>query len=99
MKVGRDGIIVAAMVKGQRELALAARIDICFGPVVMVGDGGKYVEALKDFVLLIPPYDVDAVIDALDRLHIAPVLHGMRGEPTLDLEALAAIAMRLGEVM
>lgn len=99
MKVGRDGIIVAAMVKGQRELALGARTDARFGPVVMVGDGGKYVEALKDFALLIPPFDTDEVIEALDRLHIAPVLRGVRGEPPLDLEAVAAIAVRLGEIM
>jgi acyl-CoA synthetase (NDP forming) len=99
MKVGRDGIVVAAMVKGQRELALGARVDARFGPVVMVGDGGKYVEALKDFALLIPPFDADEVIEALGRLHIAPVLHGVRGDPPLDLEALAAIAVRLGEIM
>jgi len=99
MKVGRDGIIVAAMVKGQRELALGARVDARFGPVVMVGDGGKYVEALKDFALLIPPFDTGEVIEALARLHIAPVLHGVRGEPPLDLEALAAIAVRLGQIM
>jgi acyl-CoA synthetase (NDP forming) len=99
MKVARDGIIVAAMVKGQRELALGARVDARFGPVVMVGDGGKYVEALKDFALLIPPFDTAEVVDALDRLHIAPVLHGVRSEAALDLEALAAITVRLGEIM
>ncbi len=99
MKVGRDGIVVAAMVECRRELALGAHVDARFGPVVMVGDGGKYVEALKDFALLIPPFDADEAIEALGRLHIAPVLHGVRGEPPLDLEALAAIAVRLGEIM
>ncbi len=99
MQVARDGIIVAAMIKGRRELALGARVDARFGPVGMVGDGGKYVEALQDFILLIPPFDTDEVIEALDRLHIAPVLHGVRGEPPLDLEAVAAVAMRLGEIM
>ena len=39
------------------------------------------------------------MIEALGRLHIAPVLRGVRGEPPLDLEALAAIAVRLGEIM
>ena len=99
MKASRDGVIVAAMQKGQRELALGARLDARFGPVVMVGDGGKYVEALKDFVLLVPPFDAGEVLEALDRLHIAPVLHGVRGEPPLDLDAVAAIAMRLGQIM
>lgn len=99
MRVARDGIIVAAMVAGRREFALGARVDARFGPVVMVGDGGKYVEALKDFILLIPPFDTDEVIEALERLHIAPLLHGVRGEPPLDLGAVAAIAVRLGEIM
>ena len=99
MKVARDGIIVAAMVEGRRELALGARVDARFGPVVMIGDGGKYVEALRDFALLIPPFDTDEAIEALGRLHIAPVLHGVRGKPPLDLQALAAIAVRLGEIM
>jgi len=99
MKVAREGILVAAMVKGRRELALGARVDARFGPVVMVGDGGKYVEALKDFVLLIPPFDAEEMMAALAGLHIAPLLHGVRGEPALDLEAVAAIAMRLGEIM
>ena len=99
MKASRAGVIVAAMQKGQRELALGARLDARFGPVVMVGDGGKYVEALKDFVLLVPPFDAGEVLEALDRLHIAPVLHGVRGEPPLDLDAVAAIAMRLGQIM
>lgn len=99
MKVARDGIIVAAMIRGRREFALGARFDARFGPVVMAGDGGKYVEALKDFVLLIPPFDAEEVIEALERLHIAPLLHGVRGEPPLDLEAVAAIAVRLGAIM
>ena len=99
MKVARDGVIVAAMVAGRREFALGARIDARFGPVVMLGDGGKYVEALQDFVLLIPPFDAGEVFEALARLHIAPLLHGVRGEPPLDLAALAALAMRLGEIM
>ena len=99
MKVARDGVIVAAMVQGRREFALGARVDARFGPVVMVGDGGKYVEALQDFILLVPPFDTEEVLEALTRLHIAPLLQGVRGEPALDLEAVAAIAMRLGEIM
>ena len=99
MKVARDGIIVASMVAGRRELVLGARMDARFGPVVMVGDGGKYAEALQDFILLIPPFDAAEMMQALAGLRIAPVLHGVRGEPALDLEAVAAIALRLGEIM
>jgi acyl-CoA synthetase (NDP forming) len=99
LKVARDGVIVAAMAKGRRELALGARIDPQFGPIVLVGDGGKYVEALGDVALLLPPFDADAVLAALGRLRIAPILDGVRGEPPLDLAPLCAMAMRLGQLM
>ena len=40
---------------------IGARIDPDFGPVVVVGDGGKYVEALHDFALLVTPFDEDGI--------------------------------------
>jgi acyl-CoA synthetase (NDP forming) len=99
LNVACDGVIVAAMVRCRRELALGARVDPRFGPVVMVGDGGKYVEALGDFVLLVPPFEAEELIEALAGLRIAPILNGVRGEAPLDLEAVASIAMRLGDIM
>ncbi|MBI3513959.1 MAG: acetate--CoA ligase family protein [Proteobacteria bacterium] len=99
LKVARDGVIVAAMVKGRRELALGARVDPTFGPIVLVGDGGKYIEALGDVALLLPPFAPDDVLAALRRLRIAPILDGVRGEPALDLAPLCAMAMALGQVM
>ena len=46
------GVIVAHMVRGQRELMIGARLDPVFGPVVLVGDGGKYVEVMPDVQVL-----------------------------------------------
>jgi len=94
-----EGILVAKMAARGRELALGARVDPQFGPVVLVGAGGIYLEALKDFALLLPPFGADDVLAALARLHIAPLLAGVRGEPPRDLAAVAAIAVRLGEAM
>jgi acetate---CoA ligase (ADP-forming) len=94
-----DGVLVARHAAGRRELALGARVDPSFGPVVLVGDGGIYLEALKDFQLLLPPFGEDEVRAALSRLRIAPLLAGMRGEPPLDITAYARTAVRLGEAM
>jgi acyl-CoA synthetase (NDP forming) len=91
-----EGVIVARMANRGRELALGARIDPQFGPVVMLGDGGIYLEALKDFVLLLPPFDEAEARSALSRLRIAPLLAGVRGEPPRDVEAVARMAVRLG---
>lgn len=94
-----DGVLVARQVAGRRELALGARLDPCFGPVVMVGDGGIYLEALKDFRLLLPPFSEAEAIEALRRLRMAPLFAGLRGQPALDVGAVARMAVRLGEAM
>jgi acyl-CoA synthetase (NDP forming) len=93
-----DGhVLVAPMARGARELMLGVRIDPQFGPVVMVGDGGKYVEVLHDVELLIPPVTPEEARAAVLRLRIAPLFAGVRGEPALDLDAVCAAVVRLGE--
>lgn len=99
MGAARDGVIVAAMHKGRYEFMVGARIDPVFGPVVVVGGGGKYVEALKDVALLIPPFAAADVKLALRGLHMAPLLDGVRGEPALNVDALAAVVVRVGQLI
>jgi acyl-CoA synthetase (NDP forming) len=94
-----DGVLVARHAAGRRELALGARRDPTFGPVVLVGDGGIYLEALKDFRLLLPPFGEQEVREALAQLRIAPLLAGVRGEPALDVGAYARMAVALGDAM
>ena len=94
-----EGVIVARRARGGRELALGARIDPAFGPVVLVGDGGIYLEALKDFRLLLPPFSEDDVLRKLGELRIAPLLGALRGQPPRDANAFARMAVRLGEAM
>jgi hypothetical protein len=94
-----DGIIVAEMASGRRELLIGAHVDPVFGPAVVVGDGGRYVEALPDLQLLFPPFTTDEVLASLRRLRIAPVLAGTRGEPALDLDAVARLAVLVGQLL
>jgi acetate---CoA ligase (ADP-forming) len=93
-----DGVIVAAMVRG-RDLMIGARTDPVFGPVVVVGDGGKYVEALPDFRTLLPPFGEEEVAAALSRLRIAPLFAGVRGEPPLDAQAFCQAVVAVGRMM
>lgn len=94
-----DGVLVARHAAGRRELALGARLDPAFGPVVLVGDGGVYLEALEDFRLLLPPFSEEEVLESLAGLRVAPLLAGVRGEPPLDVPAFARMAVRLGAAM
>jgi acyl-CoA synthetase (NDP forming) len=94
-----DGVLVAAMARGRRELMIGAHVDPVFGPVVVIGDGGKYVEALPDSQLLLPPFDGDDVRRALAALRIAPLLSGVRGEPPMDVEAFSRAVAAVGALV
>ena len=94
-----DGVVVAAMAKGRREMMIGAHRDPVFGPVIVVGDGGKYVELLRDTQLLLPPF-VDADIqDGLHKLRIAPLFAGVRGEAPMDVGALVNTVKLIAELM
>ena len=98
MKVGAEGVIVATMHRGRHELMVGARFDPVFGPVVLVGAGGKYVEALNDYAVLLPPFSVREVETALQGLRLAPLLTGVRGDAPMDVAAFAKIAVAVGKI-
>lgn len=93
------GVIVARMVDGRTEALIGAHVDPVFGPVVLVGAGGKYVEVTDDVQALLPPFGEAHVMDAIGRLHLAPLLDRVRGEPPADVAAWASAAVRLGELI
>lgn len=94
-----DGAIVAKMASGRREMMIGARMDPVFGPVVLVGDGGKYVEAMPDAQVLLSPFNDSEVKAALARLRIAPLLAGVRGERALDVDAFCAAVLAVCRLM
>ena len=94
-----DGVLVAPLVRGMHEALLGAHVDPVFGPVVLVGAGGKYTEALPDVQLLLPPFGEDEVRAAIGRLRMAPLLDGVRGEPAVDVDSWIQAAVRLGHAM
>jgi len=94
----REGVPVAAMHEGRHAFMAGARQDPVFGPVVVVGDGGKHVQALQDIAVLIPPFGSADVHAALKTLRVAPLLDGVRGEPPFDAAALCAVVIALGRL-
>jgi acetate---CoA ligase (ADP-forming) len=94
-----DGVIIAAMAGGRREIMIGAHRDPVFGPVVAIGDGGKYVEIFRDTTLLLPPFSKDDARETLGKLRIAPLFAGVRGEPPMDVDALCDAVVKIGELM
>jgi acetate---CoA ligase (ADP-forming) len=83
------GCLVAPMVRGGVETILGVQWDPVFGPVVMLGLGGIFVEALKDVTFRLAPFDEDEAARMIAELRALPVLKGTRGQPPADLSALA----------
>jgi acyl-CoA synthetase (NDP forming) len=94
-----DGFLVAPMVAGVREVLLGASCDPTFGPVIVVGAGGIYVEATPDTAVLLAPCTANEVRGAIERLRIAPLLAGVRGEPAADVEAWVKAVVAASEAM
>ncbi|HEY6258058.1 MAG TPA: acetate--CoA ligase family protein, partial [Xanthobacteraceae bacterium] len=91
-----DGVLVEAMARPGIELIVGVRRDPDWGPVLLVGLGGVWAEALRDVRVLPPDLMPAAIVGELGRLKAAALLTGFRGAPALDLGAVADIASRLG---
>jgi acyl-CoA synthetase (NDP forming) len=92
-----DGCLVAPMVSGGLECVLGIHRDPVFGPVVMFGLGGVFVEALRDVTFRVAPIDLAEARRMIGEIRAAKVLDGVRGKPPADREALAQALVRLSE--
>lgn len=90
-----DGVMVAPMVEGGVECILGASRDPVFGPMVLFGLGGVFVEVLKDASLRRAPFGRDEARRMIAELKGLPLLQGARGRPPADLDALAEALARL----
>jgi succinyl-CoA synthetase beta subunit len=93
-----DGALVAEMAPAGTELIVGVQADPTFGPVLMVGLGGVWAEALGDTSLRLAPVDPDGARAMLESLRGAPVIFGARGQPALDVDAIVGVMVALGEL-
>jgi acyl-CoA synthetase (NDP forming) len=94
-----DGVLVERMASKGLEMIVGARRDPHWGPVVVVGMGGIWAEALHD-IGIVPAQASSAAIRAvLGRLRSAALLGGWRGSPAVDIDALCSMAQRVGQLM
>jgi len=92
------GVQVQQMVRGGREVIIGMNRDPQFGPLIMYGLGGIYVEALKDVTFRVAPIDCREAEDMLDEIRSFKLLSGVRGEKPADLTAIANTIFKIAQL-
>jgi acetate---CoA ligase (ADP-forming) len=91
------GYLIGEMVSGL-QVIVGLKRDPQFGPVVMLGMGGVYTEIFKDVVFKVAPFSLAEAKKMISELKIYPMFTGTRGQKPLDIEALAALLVKFGEL-
>lgn len=84
-----EGVIVSPMVVGGVETVMGVVRDPVFGPMLMFGLGGVFVEVFKDVVFRSAPVNLEVAYEMIRSIRGLPLLQGARGRPPMDLETLA----------
>jgi acetyltransferase len=89
------GVLIQPMVAGVAEAYAGIIDDPLYGPAIVFGLGGIFIEILKDTAIEMAPLSHDDALAMIHRLKAAPILLGARGRARGDIEALAAFLLRL----
>ena len=93
------GCQIQQMVKGGREVIIGVNRDPQFGPLIMFGLGGIYVEALKDVTFRVAPLDRRAATEMLGEIRAYKLLRGVRGEKPSDQAAIVDTLLRISQLV
>ena len=92
-----EGVAVQKMAPTGTEVIVGMSKDPQFGPVMMFGLGGIFVEVLKDVAFRIVPLEPKDASQMIREIKGFPVLEGVRGQPPADLAALEKLILKLSE--
>jgi acyl-CoA synthetase (NDP forming) len=92
-----EGVAVQKMAPRGTEVIVGVSKDPQFGPVVMFGLGGIFVEVLKDVAFRIVPLEARDARQMIREIKGFPVLEGVRGQPPADLEALEGLILKISQ--
>ncbi len=93
------GCLVQEQVRGGKEVITGMNRDPQFGPLVMFGLGGIYVEVLKDVSFRIAPFDRKEAMEMIREIRSFGLLRGVRGQAPSDLDAVADTLLRLSQLV
>jgi len=94
-----DGFLVQEMAPPGIECFVGGRRDQAFGPIVMVGLGGIFIEIFKDTSIRLAPVTKKEAVDMLKELQAYPLLQGVRGKGRADVKALLEVICRVSSLL
>jgi acetyltransferase len=94
-----QGVEVVEMVRPGVETIIGARQDVSFGPIVMFGLGGIYVEVMKDVAFRAAPISRKEAHAMVADIRSYPLLLGVRGEKRKDINSIVEVAVRLSNLI
>lgn len=97
-RCSRDGVIVQEYVKGYETVVGGSR-DPQFGPFIMFGLGGIWVEAMKDVAFRVCPVSPRHAREMIQEIKGYRILKGFRGKPAGDLNALVSVILKASRLM
>jgi acetyl-CoA synthetase (ADP-forming) len=93
-----DGYLVTPMLRADAELIVGMQRDPAFGPMVVLGAGGTWVELLKDVQMLPAPISKAQAMAMIRQLRCLPLLQGWRGKTPADLGQLADLVVAVSDL-
>ena len=93
------GVLVQEMVKGGKETIVGSKQEPGFGPVVMFGMGGIYVEVLKDVTFRIAPVTNTEAEEMISTIKTNKLLQGVRGEKPSDMQKLSECIQKISQLV
>ena len=98
MRDDAEGVNVQKMLKGGREVVMGVANDPAYGPILMFGLGGIYVEILKDVAFAVCPVSDVRARELVKDLKGYPILSGVRGQAGVDEDALVEMIQRISQL-
>ncbi len=98
MNRGEGAVLVQEMIKGPRELVIGLTRDAQFGPCVMFGLGGIFTEILKDISFRVAPLQKRDALEMMGDIKGHKILEPIRGMAAADVDALADILIKVGQI-
>ena len=90
-KANVNGILVQEMLTGGTELIVGLNLDPQFGPVVMFGLGGVFVETLNDVSMRLPPLEIEDSLEMIHEIKGYPLLNGVRGKKPVNIDSIVQV--------